>query len=53
MSSADDLLKSMEVSATVVELYTGYRNSFIAAGWSPQGAEQMVIEMVRATAAKS
>ncbi|MBT8161037.1 MULTISPECIES: hypothetical protein [Arthrobacter] len=47
MTDAEKLFQSMDTAVTVVELFTGYRNAFIAAGWSSKGAEIMTIELFR------
>jgi hypothetical protein len=46
---ADDLMKTMEDFATVVAVWSGVRQQFIDAGWHPEHAELMIIEIMRGT----
>lgn len=45
--SSSDYLKAMDDAATAVATMTGVKAQFVDAGWSVEGAEQMVIELMR------
>lgn len=46
-----NLLALMESTKDAVASFTGIKQQFIDAGWSPEAAEQMVIELFRKTPA--
>lgn len=49
---SDDPMGLLDEAATYVAATTGVRQLFIASGWSPDGAEMMVVEMCRLAVAK-
>lgn len=44
---AEDLMKLIEEFATMVAMWSGVKQQFIDAGWKPDHAEQMIIEIMR------
>lgn len=46
-SSAEQLMQVQDQVATSVAAFTGVKAQFIAAGWSPEAAEQMTLEMFK------
>jgi hypothetical protein len=44
------LLDAMQETAKAVAAYTGIKRQFTESGWSDEGAEGMVIAMLRAAA---
>jgi len=42
-----DLLQIMDDFKSSVELFTGFKNQFIAEGWDPYNAELMVVEIFK------
>lgn len=46
-SPAEQLMQVQDQVATAVAGFTGVKAQFIAAGWSPEAAEQMTLEMFR------
>jgi hypothetical protein len=41
------LLNAMGQIATLVALYSGFKQQFLDAGWSPEAAEQLVIISIK------
>lgn len=51
--SAEEALAGMEQTRQAVAALTGVRQQFIDAGWAPENAERMVIELLAAETAKA
>lgn len=47
--TGDELMQAMETARDAVAALTGMRQQFIEAGWSPENAELMVVEILRAS----
>lgn len=45
--NADELMNVFNDTETFVAMWTGVKAQFVAAGWSAQNAELMVIELFR------
>jgi hypothetical protein len=50
---SQDPMKLLEDTETFIELMSGIKAKWIAAGWSSRGAEEMTAEMLRASQGKS